>query len=155
MVICHAEEPRLKLYTIIPGADVFLQDDYAVMLINDGDSDKPVPRYILAIRSSRTLIDTRDFKIFQTALTQIPKGKLVFIYDSCTVPRSYGLTDAQDAAFYKAIQDAGLRTPGEDGPLRMTCYCKALEQERIRRFRAERAKKEKAEQDAAPNPGDS
>ena len=138
----QAADDGLLMYTIVPGADVRLQDDYGVMLINEGGEKDPTPRYILAIRKTRTLVDTRDLAVFRLGLATLAKGSTIYQYDSCTVPRSYGLTQAQHDAFYGAIKKAGLKL-GEDKELdRLICYCKALEQAKWERVRAARQKKE-------------
>lgn len=120
------------MYTILPGAEVRLQDDYGAMLINTGSPDKPIPRYILAIRGSRTLVDTRSIEMFRVGLSQIKKGSQVFIYDSCSVPRWAGLSDKQKNDFSDAIKEAGLIVP-ENQPERFTCYCDAWEREKDRK----------------------
>lgn len=119
-----AGDKPLALFTIMPGADVVLQDEYGVMLVNDGNENKPVPRYILAIRKSCTLVDTRDIEVFRAALGKVPKGTKMNQYDSCTVPRSWGLSDAEIKAFERAITRTGLSVSNEDR--RITCYCDAI-----------------------------
>lgn len=109
------------MYTICPGFDIVLEDRYGVLLVNDGDEKTPVPRYILGIQSSRTILDTRDRSEFARALQGIRKGSRVIRYDSCTVPRSYGLTGKQLADFEKMIRDADLIMPRNVA--RITCYC--------------------------------
>src|SRR5262245_27642567 len=107
--LSFAEKGSVKLYTIVPGADVILQDAYGVMLINDGDSDKPMPRYILGVRKTGKVIDTRDINVFSKALSGIPKGSILHEYDSCSAPRAFGLTSKQTNAFYRVIKARGLR----------------------------------------------
>jgi hypothetical protein len=119
-----ADEMPLRIFTIVPGADVLLKDDFGVMLINDGNEDAPVPRYIFAIRKSRTLLDTRDVDLFRTALKQVPKGTKLVMYDSCTVPRSWGLRQSDRDLFQKTITKAGLSFSEEEKIA--VCYCDAI-----------------------------
>ena len=97
-------------------------DDYGVMLVNDGWEEDPSPRYILAIAKTRTLIDTKDLELFKAMLKRIPKGSTLHSYDSCMVPRSYGLKKGDFDAYETAFKDLGLKI-SEDA--RTTCYCKS------------------------------
>lgn len=98
-------------------------DKYAVMLVNDGGEDSPSPRYILALAESRTVLDTKDLNLFKSVLSKIPKGTTIFEYDSCTVPRSWGLKAAQFDAYTAIFKDLGLKV-SEDR--RITCYCESV-----------------------------
>lgn len=119
----------LKLYTLPGGVDVVLvgDDECGAMLVNDGTEEAATPRYILAIRSTQTLIDTRDLAVFRAALRTLPASTQVFKYDSCTVPRSFGLSESQVGAFRESFQRAHLRFR-DDAP-RITCYCERLEKD--------------------------
>jgi predicted peroxiredoxin len=119
----QAADKPLKMFTIVPGADIVLKDDCGLLLVNDGDEKNPIPRYILAVKQSGTVVDTKNSKDFMKALQAIPKGTKVFAYSSCTVPRSYGLTDKQIEEYYLMIKKAGLQI--QDDP-RITCYCDAI-----------------------------
>ena len=99
---------------------VVLRDEYAVMLINDGDREQPSPRYIFARLSTRTVLDTKDLSQFRHVLSRLPKGSTVFEYDSCTVRRAWGLTEGQVSNFEESLSDLGLLL-GEDRHI--TCYC--------------------------------
>ena len=125
VAVVRAEDAPLKLFTIVPGADVILEDDYGIMLINDGNERQPSPRYILGIRASRTVLDTRDLRVFRAALGTLPKGTRLIPYDSCTVSRSHGLSASNHSEFTKAVNDAALIVDEE--ARRITCYCEALE----------------------------
>ncbi len=98
-------------------------DDYAVMLINDGGEEDPSPRYILAIAKTRTVIDTKDLELFTSLLKRIPKESTLYEYGSCTVPRSWSLTEAHLEAYNNTFKDLGLKI-SEDP--RTTCYCDSL-----------------------------
>lgn len=115
----------LVLYRIVDKVPVKLKtgDRYGVMLINDGDREKPSPRYILAIAASRTVIDTKDLAVFEAALAKIPKGSVIYTYDSCIVPRSWGLSAGQRASYEALFIKHGLKHGAEE---RITCYCKAV-----------------------------
>ncbi|MFK7850550.1 MAG: hypothetical protein AB8D78_06185 [Akkermansiaceae bacterium] len=121
--LLHAEKPKpLVLYRI---GDVPVEmregDTYGVMLVNEGGKKHPSPRYILAMAKTRTLVDTKDIEVFRAMVKRLPKGATVFEYDSCTVPRSWGLKDEQYIAYNKALKDAGLEISEET---RRTCYCR-------------------------------
>jgi hypothetical protein len=124
-----AKEPRVLLYTIVPGADVILKDEYGYMLVNEGGEEHPQPRYILGIRSTGKVTDTKDIDVFAKALSTIPKGTTIFEYDSCTVSRSWGLNENEIVKLNKAIKRAGLRISSKK---QITCYCEALEKNGIR-----------------------
>lgn len=98
-------------------------DKFAVMLVNDGGEDDPSPRYILALAESRTVVDTKDLSLFKAVLSKIPKGSTIFEYDSCSVPRSWGLKEAQVEAYTALFKDLGLKI-SEDP--RITCYCESV-----------------------------
>lgn len=118
-----AQEPdnRIRMYTLSPRVDIVLRDPYGVLLVNDGDEKNPSPRYILAIRKSRKVVDTTDRDVFIQALQEIPKDSRLIRHDSCTVPRSYGLTRKQKSDFERMIRNAGLGMP--QSKMRITCYC--------------------------------
>lgn len=116
--------PPLTLYTIVDGADVALEDPRGTMLINDGTEEHPIPRYIIGIKSSRTLIDTRDLSTFRSALQTLQEPQDVFLYDSCTMPRSWGLTDAQKNEFRESFALSGHTL--RDEVKRTTCYCSRM-----------------------------
>ena len=73
---------------------VLHDDEYGVVLYNDGTEDKPVAHYIFACQSTRQIVHTGDFAIWQQAVAKIPRGSTVGSYDTCSVPRSYGLPEA-------------------------------------------------------------
>ena len=102
---------------------VVLKDEYAIMLINDRVDGIPKARYIFAQLSKRELVDTRDIKEFKAAIASIPKGAEVFEYDSCTVPRWYGLSEDDLNCFFSALEDASIELSDER---RLTCYCKGM-----------------------------
>ncbi len=95
-------------------------DPVAVMLINAGGEEEPIPRYIVALAESRTVVDTRDLDLFRSVLQGIPTGTEVFRYDSCTVSRSWGLLEEQFAAYEAVFIQLDIRLSAET---RITCYC--------------------------------
>ncbi len=121
--IANKQAP-LTLYTIVDGADVALKDPLGTMLINDGTEEHPIPRYILGIKSSRTLIDTKDLGTFRSALRALQEPQEVFLYDSCTMPRSWGLTEAQKNGFRESFALSGHTL--RDEVKRTTCYCSRM-----------------------------
>jgi hypothetical protein len=123
------KKPRVILYTIVPGADVILKDDYGYILINEGGEEHPQPRYILGIRSTGNVTDTKDINLFAKALLTIPKAATIFEYDSCTVSRSWGLNEKEIGKLNKVIKQAGLKISSQK---RITCYCEALEKNPIK-----------------------
>lgn len=98
------------------------EDEYGVMLVNDGWEEDPSPRYILAIAKTRTLIDTKDLDLFKAMLKRIPKGATLFRYGSCTVPRYWGLKEKDFEAYENAFKELDLKV-SEDP--RITCYCES------------------------------
>ena len=97
-----------------------LWDECGVVLVNDGNEEKPVARYIFACQKTREIVDTKDFAVFKEALSRVPKGTVVGMYDTCSVPRWYGLSEAEIAKFHKAITRAGLKMNSETT---VVCYC--------------------------------
>jgi len=120
----------LRLYTMPGGVEVLLEDEFGAMLVNDGTEEAGIPRYILAIRATQTLVDTRDLSVFRAALRTLPAGAQVFKYDSCTVPRSFGLSNEQVATFRESFALARLWF--RDDETRITCYCDGLTREGAR-----------------------
>jgi hypothetical protein len=96
------------------------QDDFGVVLYNDGSEDSPVARYIIAFQSTREIVHTGDFAAFKHALSRVPKGSVVGRYDTCSVHRAYGLPSSVVMQFEQSLTDAGLRVE-EDA--RVVCYC--------------------------------
>jgi hypothetical protein len=116
------KEPFI-IYRITEACPVKLVDDFGVMLINTGGEENPSPKFIVGMRQSRTLIETSDPKVAEGALKLIPKGSKIRWYDSCTVPRSYGLPRATRQGFIKAMKTAGLVLLRDED---ITCYCEKL-----------------------------
>ena len=98
-------------------------DEYGVMLVNDGWEEDPSPRYVVAIAKTRTVVDTKDLELFKSIVKRIPKGSTIFEYGSCTVPRSWGLTEDHFNTYYKVFIELGLTLSDEP---RTTCYCDSL-----------------------------
>jgi hypothetical protein len=100
------------------------------MLVNEGgagdpkgdafERQAPRPRYIIAIRSKRKIIDTMDIAIFKRSIMEIPKRSKIIRYDSCTLSRASHLDEHVWKEFEDAIRSAGL-VLSED-PI-ITCYC--------------------------------
>ncbi|MFI5385937.1 MAG: hypothetical protein ACHQ50_07435 [Fimbriimonadales bacterium] len=106
------ESGRLVIFKVGTGADAVpfrLETTYGVVLSNDGDEKKPVPRYVLAFRKERRVIDTHSLVEFRKALLHIPRGMTVQQYDQCEVPLRYGLSTSQVAAYERSFRIARLR----------------------------------------------
>lgn len=116
------DEDDFVIYRIIDKVPVVLQDEYGVMLINDCSIEIPVPRYILAIRSVRTLIDSRNIDEFKKGLSAVPAEEVVHEYISCSVSRSFGLQQEHIDEFHSLFEEFRLEL--SDQP-RITCYCDA------------------------------
>jgi len=120
------ESTPIVLYRImgkIPAVEMLEGDKVGIMLINDGDKKEPSPRFVLAIASSRTVIDTKDLELFKSVLSRLPKGTELIEYDTCTVHRSWGLKGEHYDAYYKVFEDLGLQV-SED--TRTICTCDAM-----------------------------
>lgn len=97
-----------------------LSEDCGVLLLNEGNESAPVPRYILAVQATGKILDTMSFEIFQQELTALPTGGTIGRYETCSMPRCYGLTEVQMHDFLQAIQRGG----GTAKPVEHTvCYC--------------------------------
>ncbi len=116
------DEDDFVIYRIIDKVPVVLQDEYGVMLINDGSVEEPIPRYILAIRSSRTLIDSRNLDEFKEGLSAIPAAEVVHEYTSCSLSRSFGLQEEHIDEFHALFEEFRLELSDQS---RITCYCDA------------------------------
>ena len=97
-------------------------DKVGVMLINDGDEKNPSPRFIVALAATRTVLDTKDLDLFRSVLSRLPRGTSIIEYDSCTIPRSWGLTEQHYEAYCDVFDDLGLKFSEER---RITCTCDA------------------------------
>lgn len=95
-----------------------LQEEFGVVLYNGGSEAQPVACYILACQSTRNMINTDDFSLFQETLLKIPRGTVVGRYDTCSVPRAYGLPETVVIQFGEALIKAGLTIEN-----RSVCYC--------------------------------
>jgi hypothetical protein len=121
----------MVIYLINGRTPIFLQTEFGVMLVNEGgagdpkgnafERQPPRPRYIIAIRSKRKIIDTTDIVKFKRAIMEIPKGSKIIRYDSCTVSRASHLDWNE---FEDVIRSAGLVLP--EDPI-ITCYCAETE----------------------------
>lgn len=99
-------------------------DEYGVMLVNDGGGEEnPTPRYIFAVATSRTVVETNDLDLFRTLVGRVPKGTTIFSYGSCSMPRSWGLKEEHFEAFDNVFKDLGLILSGDQ---RITCYCDSV-----------------------------
>jgi hypothetical protein len=96
------------------------EDAYGVVLYNDGSEAKPQARYIFASQRTREIVNTDDLTVFKQALAKVPRGTKVGCYDTCTMPRSYGLPQQIISRFYQALTKAGLTLEEET---RRVCYC--------------------------------
>jgi hypothetical protein len=117
------EDGRLVMWTIDAFDHVepfILRDDYGVILYNEGSEDKPDPRYLLASQEARSVLITANFDQFRRELELIPEGTVIGRYDTCSVPRCYGLPEPVIIEFDDALAKAGLRV--ETGE-RSVCYC--------------------------------
>ncbi len=83
-------------------------DKYGVLLLNDSKDRGSSPRYILAMAENRTLIDTKNLEFFRLILTQLPKGSVIYPYDTASVSASWGINGDEYQSYLKAIADAGL-----------------------------------------------
>jgi len=97
-----------------------LNDEYGVVLYNEGSQEQPEPRYILACQNNRSILLTADFEQFRRELQKIPIGTRIGRYDTCSVPRAYGLPDDLITRFQAALSEAGLKVESEG---RHVCYC--------------------------------
>ncbi|WP_050027213.1 hypothetical protein [Verrucomicrobium sp. BvORR034] len=99
-----------------------LRDPYEVLLMNDGTEEAPKARYVVAERATRRITDTYDYAEYLREIQRIPPGSVVGWFDTCSVPRAYGLPDAVKLACESALSAAGLQVE-TDG--RGVCYCPA------------------------------
>jgi hypothetical protein len=120
-----AKEPKPLIVYRIGDVPVEMRegDEYGVMLVNDGWEEDPSPRYIVAIAKTRTVVDTKDLELFRSIVKRIPKGSTIFEYGSCTVPRSWGLTEDHFKTYNEVFSGLGLTVSDEP---RTTCYCESL-----------------------------
>jgi hypothetical protein len=120
-----AKEPKPLIVYRIGDVPVEMRegDEYGVMLVNDGGEENSSPRYIVAIAKTRTVVDTKDLELFKAIMERIPKGSTIFEYGSCTVPRSWGLTENHFKTYNEIFSGLGLTLSDEP---RTTCYCDSL-----------------------------
>ena len=122
-IVAPVVDDAFIIYRIHSSVPVVLVDDFGIMLINKGNEDenqKPHPRFIVACRSGRKLTDTEDPQIAALALAAIPEGSQIRWYDSCTMPRSFGLPDSVSNDLRAAIKRSKLTLLKEPN---ITCYC--------------------------------
>lgn len=119
----YNKEGRLVFWQInaFDHAEPFiLQDDYGVMLINEGGEESPKPLYILARQSPPNIITTSNFEEFSIALSEIPSDAVVGSYGTCSVPRTYGLPDHIVEQYGAVIEKLESTNKIEEWTV---CYC--------------------------------
>ena len=101
-------------------APFILKDEYGVVLANDGGEEAPSPRYILAQQATKEITNTTDFAVFAAALENVPIGATVGRYDTCSMPRAWGLPDSVIKQFEAALKLRNLVVVTDN---RGVCYC--------------------------------
>ncbi|BCU77292.1 hypothetical protein [Luteolibacter sp. LG18] len=101
-------------------APFILRGECGVVLANAGNETHPRPRFIFARQSTREIVDTEDPAVFRAVLAKVPAGTAVLRYETCSVPRCFGLSEGQVGDFTQAITDAGLALESE---VETVCYC--------------------------------
>lgn len=96
------------------------EGEYGALLINEGTESNPSPRYVLGCQSSKEIVDTTDLAEFGRMLRKLPQGARIMRYESCSVPRAFGLSAAQVGKFEQSFSEAGLLL--EWAPY-TPCYC--------------------------------
>lgn len=119
----YNEEGRLVFWEI----DAFdhmepfvLREDYGVLLLNEGGEVAPKPLYILAFQKTKEIFRSHDLEEFKAELAKVPKGAVVGRFETCTMPRSWGLPEEQRKTFRNALDERELVIE-VDG--RIVCYC--------------------------------
>lgn len=77
---------------------------------------------MVAERATRRITDTYDYAEYLREVKRIPPGAVVGWFDTCSVPRAYGLPDAVNLACESAMSQASLQVV-TDG--RGVCCCPA------------------------------
>jgi len=116
------EEDPIVLYRM--GGDEYALsdgDEVGVTLINDDWDKSSSPRYIIAIRKSRSVIDTKDLNLFKSILKTLRNDVVVYEYGTCLVPQWYGINEKDMKAYHDAFKEVGVKVA--ETP-RMWCYCK-------------------------------
>lgn len=100
-----------------------LDDDYGVMLINQGGHAKPSALYVLGSRAQKKVWQTSDVREFERLTGSIPKGAKANVYDSCTVSLRHGLPDTVQDGFDRICKRLELN----DEDRNITCVCASLD----------------------------
>lgn len=103
---------------------VILEDDYAAMLINEGDAKNPKVKYVLAVAKKKKVVsftDVRQFKL--SADIEVPKTFELRPYDACTTSLNSGLSETEKEEFEKVLKKHSTAKPS---PTHITCSCESV-----------------------------
>lgn len=103
---------------------VHLSSDYGVMMFRAGDGWS---RFTLASRATRSVREFTDYDAYLEALSKLPKGSTLCIYDRCLVPRFYDFYPVHTELYQKFLRDCRKRGLNVAKEPRITCTCTAFE----------------------------
>jgi hypothetical protein len=74
---------------------VRVYDDYGFMVHNVGDENHPQARFELALNQQSRVETYSTMQEFQKALSALPKGSTLYLYDKCAASTAWGLDIAK------------------------------------------------------------
>lgn len=101
-------------------AELILKDDYGFVLLNAGDVKNPVLKIIFGSKKDNRVEVAATWPEAEKIIAKIPAGSLIFEYDTCTMPRSYGLPEETREKLSALFAGAKIKVSHEK---RLTCYC--------------------------------
>jgi hypothetical protein len=99
---------------------VALLREYGIMIFNIGDETNPIARYELSKQSEKKILVFENYEDLLLALSELPKGSKIDIYDKCTVPIYYGLKDFSEKKLVEYCKQHGLDISKHRN---ITCTC--------------------------------
>jgi len=103
---------------------VHLSTDYGVMMFRGDDG---WCRFTLASKATKSVREFTNYDAYLGALTELPKGSTLCIYDRCLVPTFYDFYPVHTALYQKFLRDCRKRGLNVAKEPKITCTCAAVE----------------------------
>jgi hypothetical protein len=100
---------------------VHLSTDYGVMMFRAADGWS---RFTLASKSTNSVREFTNYNAYLEALSALPKGSTLCIYDRCLVPTFYDFYPVHDELYRKFLRDCRKRGLNIAKEQKTTCTCK-------------------------------
>lgn len=109
---------------VFDGNRAHLSTDYGVVMCHSADG---WVRFTIADKAKNSVREFTNYDSYLTALSDLPKGGTLTIYDRCLMPKFYDFYPMHEELYQKFSRDCrkrGLRLAKEP---KITCTCTAVE----------------------------